>query len=630
MQQPKSVSPPAIENRRRVLFLVRFRRPERPSGPMEIGFSRLRANFAIAGMIFLVALGVRLLFLAYSGDAHWPHSIYYEGDAPTWAEWAACLNRGQPFELGVPLRSPGVAYVLHWLTPLFGERNYLGFKTVWCMASAAACAVLFLAAAPLGRRVALIASGLLTFSFGSYITATSLNNEGLYALAIVLIAAATARLTEKPSIVLATACGALNGLATLLRPEHMLLVVFLAIYLLWRAGLQRPGPNVAAKGSGVTPPVATARGRYGALIMLAAFVLTCLPWSAKASRAMRAFNDRLTAPLDVSQARPPWTADALEYLNTLPPFVRADNLEYLTHLARRAGEREVTQDRVHRYFEQDFGYFPEPLPRWVFVSPAGPLNFALANHPQANGGFSKAGLDARLQSDPPLTLALPSHLKLVNHGYAIGWEYIRSDFGRWPVGRKLSNFADGLCSGLGAYNWPVGRAGVRRSVDIVTAPSDGGIGVTAWKAGVLGLVGGGCFVALWIRRSRLGDICLLVLGYKLIVTVLFYGYARQGVSVQPAAFVLVALACDSMLRRLGDRPRWRAAGWLTFAGLTALGVGADIRAAVSPAALGVRGPARLAPRWGQNAFEASETIELRAASQPSTLRTPPPESRAAP
>jgi len=37
----------------------------------------------------------------------------------------------------------------------------------------------------------------------------------------------------------------------------------------------------------------------------------------------------------------------------------------------------------------------------------------------------------------------PPHLLLINHGYAMGWKYITSDFGGWLrlVGKKLVIFA---------------------------------------------------------------------------------------------------------------------------------------------------------------------------------------------
>src|SRR5262249_14313786 len=97
----------------------------------------LNPDALVAAALFALALAVRLIFLLHSGDSHWPYSVYYEGDAPVWAQWAACLNRGQEFEYGLPLRSPGVAYLLHWLGPVLGEGNFVGFKVLWCAVSAA-------------------------------------------------------------------------------------------------------------------------------------------------------------------------------------------------------------------------------------------------------------------------------------------------------------------------------------------------------------------------------------------------------------------------------------------------------------------------------------------------------------
>jgi len=126
-----------------------------------------------------VALVTRLLFLFSRADAQWPHSVFYEGDAAEWVRWAQALGRGQPYEFNLPLRSPGVAYILYLLgagdTTL---HSYLAWKALWCVMSAATCALAywgFVMVFP--RRVSLIAAGLSVFSFGGYVLATSLNNE---------------------------------------------------------------------------------------------------------------------------------------------------------------------------------------------------------------------------------------------------------------------------------------------------------------------------------------------------------------------------------------------------------------------------------------------------------------------
>lgn len=585
--------------------------------------ARTRSDLAIAGGVILVALAARLTFLLLGGDAHWPHSIYYEGDAPVWARWAESLGHGTEFERGLPLRSPGVAYVLHGLGSILGERRYVAFKVVWCVVSAATCGLLYLATLPLGRRTALIAALLLAFSFGAYVTACSLNAEALYTFLIVPLVMATVRLVRRPSAWLAGASGVLHGAATMLRPEHTLFALIATAYL--AAGRSRSAAAAspvggARGGKGFARSRGVREGAFGprsaALVMLAAFVASCLPWSVHVSRSLRAFNDRMTGPIDAKPGQPVWTDAARAYLEALPPFVRSDNFEYISFLAQQAGAREVTLDAVRRYFEVEMGYIPQRLPRWVFVSPVGPLNFALANHPGAGGGFSKAALDARLGPDPPLSLALPTHLKLVNHGYAVGWEFILGDPGTWlaNVGRKLAHFSDGLAMGVGALNAPLGREGVRRAVDILAADRSGGF--LLWKGLVLALMAVGAGLALRGRNDAIARVWLWVVAYKVLVAILFFGYARQAVSIAPAAYVLAAMACDAGLRRL-DRFVWlRRAGWMALLVGGAVMVAVDVWVARTPAALRVVGPAQLAPHWAENAFEAHQTIELRMVAGP--------------
>ena len=86
-------------------------------------------------VLTVAAMVVRVLFLFASADRAWPHSILYEGDAPTWVAWAGSLDRGEAFEADLPIRSPAVAFVLHWLTNPDGVRSWVALKIVWCALS---------------------------------------------------------------------------------------------------------------------------------------------------------------------------------------------------------------------------------------------------------------------------------------------------------------------------------------------------------------------------------------------------------------------------------------------------------------------------------------------------------------
>jgi hypothetical protein len=64
------------------------------------------------GALFVGALAVRLLFWQAAPGTEWPHSPFFKGDAVVWLEHALSLERGRPFQLDLPLRPPGAAYLM--------------------------------------------------------------------------------------------------------------------------------------------------------------------------------------------------------------------------------------------------------------------------------------------------------------------------------------------------------------------------------------------------------------------------------------------------------------------------------------------------------------------------------------
>jgi hypothetical protein len=223
-------------------------------------------------------------------------------------------------------------------------------------------------------------------------------------------------------------------------------------------------------------------------------------------------------------------------------------------VAHRSGTRVGADD--FRILEEAFGSAPRPLAPFVFVSAYGPLNFALANHPAARGGFSRAALedapplwggpgryprDLAGASPSDLTLAYPPHLRLVNDGYGVGASWIAANPGRFArlLARKLAIFGSGVTLGLTGYNLPLGLSGLRRAVDLVTPPN--GWLPALWSLLVLGASAFG--VTRGWQRPALTP-WLLYAGSKLLATVLFFGYARQGALVLPVVLVLVALALE--------------------------------------------------------------------------------------
>jgi hypothetical protein len=546
---------------------------------------RRRQHALLAAAIFGLALAVRLLFLGAAIDRHWPHSAYYEGDAILWAQGAETLQRGASADDPLFFRSNALAHVLKVLPA--PARDYLRPKILWCVASALTCAAIYLFCVVTGLHLgtALAAAGLAVFSFDADLLATSLNTEAPYTLVLALVLIGSWRFACRPTLGAAVTLGALHGVAIWLRIEHVLFLALTSSVLIFVSPI-RWSRRVAL---------------LGAVVLAAGLV--CLPSTLESTRAATAYNTLARREPSYDRMPVDFTPDARAFIETLPAFARHRAAQQLSELAAHRGVGSLGAAAARQLLRDEFGYVPEPLSTPVFVSGQGPLNFALANHPDAHGAFSKAALQNRFTSDDPrLTLSLPPHLLLYNHGYAAGWRYIRGDPRSWltAVGRKLWFFVQGATSGLTAYNLPLGRFGERRPCDLLTPFPGHGI---VWSLVFGGLLIAGAVLA---RRSAAGRWCLLVVVYKLIVTVAFFGYARQAASILPATAVLVALALHALTARF-IRPR---AGRIAAAAIAALGVGIEIHAALHPPAFDIKGPLRATPEWGESAFSANAHIQL--------------------
>ncbi len=299
------------------------------------------------------------------------------------------------------------------------------------------------------------------------------------------------------------------------------------------------------------------------------FTLPLVPWHLSAWAAIRRFNEepRQLTPTEESAVSEveqrlsamPWTPDARRERDRLPAFVRRTGSAFVLATVAHRGGREVRGEDF-RILEEAFGYFPRPLAGHPFVSSYGPLNFYLANNPDASGGFVRSPLErpppleggaalyprALVTGLPPgdLSFVYPAHLRLFNDGYSLGWKWIREnpgDFARLAV-TKLSMFWAGAAMGFTGWNAPLGASGSRRAVDMVAPP--GGPVATAWRFAVLGMVVAGVVAAR--RRFALYP-WLAFLASKIVVTAAFFGYARQGAVVIPVVGLLVALALERWL-----------------------------------------------------------------------------------
>jgi hypothetical protein len=270
---------------------------------------------------------------------------------------------------------------------------------------------------------------------------------------------------------------------------------------------------------------------------------------------------------------------------------------------------QVDAADIDRILLRDFGAIPTPLSRWVLVSNQGALSFALANDVSSDGGFSRAPLAHPLLGDnPTFRFSFPPHMHLINHGYSVGWRQIATDPGAWMhvVKRKLQRFADGATQGFTALNFPIGRQGVREPIDMFTARSAFDAG---WRIVLLATFGAGAVIA---ALRRVAGVWLLIIAYKIVVTILFYGYARQAASIAPAFLVLTALVLDGLMTRLSPAAgpsvsvRWVMAG---FALIIALGI--EVFAAVTADRFTPHGNLNLRTDWGPSAFQSYERAVIR-------------------
>jgi hypothetical protein len=567
-------------------------RPEASDAPAR---RIARGDLAIAALLCAATFVIRAVALRHAPDAAWPHALLYEGDAPVWAVWAQHLGRGEPFEFDLAFRTPGVAFLLHWLG--LADAPFTGAKMLWGAISAATVGALYLVLVRyFSRRAGAIAATLLALSFGSGVIAASLNNEAPYALLTVLIVGATLAWRELPSWRVAAALGVLHGAAMLLRAEHLLLVALLVPY-----GL------LAARRHGAARTVALT------LVLVAALAATIAPWTLRSHRAAHRFNSEAPeVPYD--SLWPEWNEGAQAAFEALPAYARGPSLAPINAFLLRERVREVGADEIGRYFEVEWGYTPKPVPEWCIVSFKGPLDFALANHPEADGGFSRRGLADARDPNPPFAFARPTHARLVADGYAVGLDAIRADpsaFGA-KLAERLRRFADGAATGLFATDWPYEPSFVRHPIDIATPARDD---APAWRIATLLALGAGA-VAAWLRPG--GRVLLVVVAYRLAVVLAFYGYARHAVSIAPVLCAMVALAADAATSRLARVPAIAAFGKVAF-GATVLAAASlfaiAILAASHPPRFTVRpaeseGVVTPAPQWAPDAIESNDRLLL--------------------
>lgn len=529
-------------------------KPHAPGRETRGDQTRLSTAWHLPASLFLLALVVRVVAWRATPDAAWPYSALFKGDALVFLEQARELQQGRAPELGLPIHPPGTPHLLA-CTWSGDSAGFTRVRLLWVLLGALSAPLLYLAAAPtLGPRVAGLAAGALATLHGSVVLALSPGSEApasLLALACLALVARVRGRLELPGL---TLFGLLGGLACLFRVELALSMVLLLVWIGWRA--RRPGPVLAA---------------------IAGLALALLPWHLQAWGALARFNGELApGPTLTPEMRADWSPEAAAWRDRLPGFARVTAAAFVEATVRHRGRTRVEASDAG-LLDQAFGSTPRPLRSFPFVSLYGPLNFALANRPGSDGGFSTTLLEeqpplrpspgaypAALVSGlppPQLSLPYPPHLRLVNEGYALGLDALRSDpqAGLRLLGAKLAWAWSGAATGVGASNLPLGLSGTRRAVDMFVA--DGTWLAQVWRLLLLALALAGLLAAR--GADRLGPLVpwLAFAAAPLAAALAFFGYARLGAFGLPTLSLLWALALERWLW-----PRLERRGPRTVAG----------------------------------------------------------------
>ncbi|TSC31988.1 glycosyltransferase family 39 protein [Corallococcus sp. Z5C101001] len=418
---------------------------------------------------FTASLLLRGLYLAASPDRDWPFSVFFAGDARFFHTAALDFARRQPTPPALPYHPPLFPALLGLLYRALGEPqgSALPYKlALACLGAATVALCQGWWRRLLGTAWSLIAAGLYAASFGWLVLSTSYSNETLSALWLCFTCALVLPMASViPSWPTVLALGAVMGLGTLTRAEHLGLWPFLLVYA-W-----------------------TARERTRAL----------KPWALRWSAAV-----------------------AVSLLVLVPGALK--NLDTMRELNARAPTLE-------------------PLPEWVPVTVYGPLNFAMANHAGATGGFTPALINQGGHNGQ-LDASRPEHRRLLLHGYAQGLRWMADAPGAAArlLGAKLDRWLDGLSLGVGVSDVPGGLTGERAPVDVFVPDA----GLLKWPLAALLLAG--MLLSLQRPHAPFRLLSLVVL-HRVLVTLAFFGYARGLLVIFPALLPLLVLPLKVLSER---------------------------------------------------------------------------------
>jgi 4-amino-4-deoxy-L-arabinose transferase-like glycosyltransferase len=191
----------------------------------------------------LAALGFAARYGVVALDAPGPYgdSFFYRGVAQELAAGrgyvdpiASVAGESQPTALHPPLFA---FYLAVWAK--LGTDSFGGFQIAACVLGAITVVLIGI----LGRRVAgqtagLFAAGIAALYPCLAVIDSTVNSESLYVPLVVLVLIAAYRFIDSPGPVPAAVLGAVIGLATLTRPDGLLLLLVLAVPVTWRYGVR--------------------------------------------------------------------------------------------------------------------------------------------------------------------------------------------------------------------------------------------------------------------------------------------------------------------------------------------------------------------------------------------------------